>query len=111
MATTLTIAEVDVEEIKKCRICKEDKVRGKDFYACKGTIRTECKKCTVALNAIRQKGKKPWLTRYVDNDETRLYMTEYYRKNKAKYAEYRRKFNEKYPTYHRDYMRNRYKKK
>jgi hypothetical protein len=45
--------------------------------------------------------------RFVDNDEQRSYMVDYYSKNKEKFAEYRRKFKERYPEYHKEYARKR----
>jgi hypothetical protein len=45
--------------------------------------------------------------RFVDDDEKRSYMVEYYAKNKENFAEYRRKFKKKYPDYYKEYSRKR----
>ena len=94
------------EPLKICSRCNEAKVEKKDFYCCRGFYRSECKKCTIKKNVRYQKVTKPWLNRFVDGDEKRSYMVDYYSKNKAKFAEYRRKFRELYPDYYKDYNRN-----
>jgi len=76
-----------------------------DFYMCQGKWRSECKRCTITKNVKYQKSSEAWKHRYVDNDEKRSYMLEYYAKNKEKFAEYRRKFKEKYPDYYKNYAR------
>jgi len=74
---------------------------------CQGKWRSECKACTIRKNVRYQKRTKAWMHRFVDNDEQRSYMVDYYAKNKEKFAEYRRKFKEKYPDYYKEYSRKR----
>ncbi len=90
-----------------CQKCFEEKILEKDFYTSKGKFRSDCKKCTVKRNVEYQRSLKTWMHRFVDEDQKRLYMHEYYANNKEKFAEYRRKFREKYPSYHKDYCRKR----
>lgn len=52
-----------------------------------------------------QKRIKAWLHRYIDHDDQRSYMVDYYSKNKDKFAEYRRKFKAKNPDYYKNYAR------
>jgi len=78
-----------------------------DFYMCQGKYRSECKACTIKKNVKHQKKTKAWKHRYLDNEEKRSYMVEYYAKNKDKFAEYRRKFKERYPNYYKEYNQRR----
>jgi hypothetical protein len=94
-------------DMKICSKCDGAKSASKDFYVCQGKYRSECKVCTIAKNTVYQRRVQPWKNRYVDNEEQRSYMVEYYAKNKEKFAEYRRKFKEKYPEYHKEYARKR----
>ena len=92
-------------DTKACSRCKSTKDELKDFYICQGKFRSECKVCTIKKNASYQRKAKPWKNRIVDEEEKRSYMTQYYRKNKPKFAEYRRKFRERYPDYYKEYFR------
>jgi hypothetical protein len=74
---------------------------------CQGKRRSECKACTIKKNVRYQNEVQAWKHRFVDNDEQRSYMIEYYAKNKAKFAEYRRKFRERNPGYYKEYSRKR----
>lgn len=103
----LTFAEVAVEEIKICSRCNSAKDAQTDFYICKGKRRSECKKCTIKKNVRYQKRVESWKHRFVDNDEKRSYMADYYIKHKEKFIEYRRKFKERHPDYYKEYFRNR----
>src|SRR3982751_595156 len=94
-------------ELKICSKCNSAKPAEGNFYTCQGQMRSECKACTIRKNVIYQKRTKAWLHRFIDNDEQRSYMVDYYSKNKAKFAEYRRKFKERYPEYHKEYNRRR----
>jgi hypothetical protein len=78
-----------------------------DFYMCQGRWRSECKACTIAKNVRYQRRIKAWQHRFVDNDNQRSYMAEYYANNKEKFAEYRRKFKERNPDYYKEYSRKR----
>jgi hypothetical protein len=78
-----------------------------DFYLCQGKVRSECKKCTIKKNVRYQRRVKAWKHRYVDNDEKRSYMIEYYAANKEKFAAYRAKRKAKFPDYHKEYARKR----
>lgn len=98
-------------EWKVCSKCNATKLRDKDFYRCKGLLRRECKACTISKNIRYQRKIKAWKNKFVDGDEQRSYMVEYYRKNREKFAEYRRKFKEKYPDYYREYNRKRKEEK
>ena len=91
------------EEIKICRRCKFKGIKTRDFYTTNGRFRNECKACTVKTNVKYQKKKKVWLHRFVDGDENKSYMVDYYSKNKEKFAEYRRQFKERYPQYYKEY--------
>ena len=77
-----------------------------DFYLCQGKPRSECKQCTIDKNIRYQKRVKAWKHRFINDEERRSYMTEYYAKNKEKFAEYRLTFKKKYPEYHKEYSRN-----
>jgi hypothetical protein len=96
---------VAVDDLKICSKCNCAKIASTDFYVCQGKWRSECKACTIRKNVRYQKRVKAWKHRFVDNDEQRSYMVEYYAKNKEKFAEYRRKFKEKYPDYYKEYAR------
>lgn len=102
---------VVVEEFKICSKCNCAKQSFSDFYMCKGRWRSECKSCTIKKNVLYQKRVKAWKYRFVDNDDQRSYMSEYYANNKEKFAEYRKKFRAKYPDYYKDYSRKRKDKK
>ena len=91
------------ENLKRCSKCHQYKDESKDFYVCLGTIRGECKKCTVKRNVSYQKKNKSWRNRFVDEERQRSYMVDYYAKNKEKFAEYKRKFKEKNPDYFREW--------
>ncbi|MFI0477761.1 MAG: hypothetical protein ACH349_01360 [Candidatus Rhabdochlamydia sp.] len=94
-------------DLKICSKCNCAKIADKDFYKCLGKRRSECKACTISKNVLYQKRIKAWKHRFVDNDEQKSYLVDYYAKNKEKFAEYRRKFREKYPEYHKHYSRKR----
>lgn len=96
---------------KVCTMCLETKDETKDFYRCSGYFRSECKACTVRRNVRYQRKVQAWKNRFVDGDERRSYMIEYYAKNKEKFAEYRKKFKEKYPDYYRNYFHEHKKQK
>lgn len=93
--------------LKICSKCNSAKNSLTDFYFCQGKMRSECKSCTIRKNVRYQKRVKAWLHRFVDDEEQRSYMVDYYAKNKEKFAEYRRKFKEKYPDYYKEYSRKR----
>ena len=105
IAMEYSFVEVVVE--RKCSKCHENKVQETDFYNCSGKYRSECKQCTIKKNVDYQRKIRTWDHRYVDNDEKRSYMVEYYAKNKEKFAEYRKQFRKRYPGYHTEYARNR----
>lgn len=94
-------------DCKICSKCHGIKDPIKDFYSSQGKVRSECKACTIKKNVDYQKRVKSWMHRFVDDDEKRSYMVEYYAKNKEKFAEYRRKFKKKYPDYYKEYSRKR----
>lgn len=94
-------------ELKTCSKCHLKKETHDNYYMCQGKYRSECKKCTISRNVKYQKKLKSWKNRFVDNDQQRSYMVDYYSKNKEKFAEYRRVFKEKYPDYYREYTRRR----
>lgn len=96
-----------MSELKICSRCNTAKRADADFYLCQGKSRSECKSCTIKKNVKYQRKVKAWKYRFVENDEKRSYMVDYYHRNKEKFAEYRRKFREKYPDYHREYARKR----
>lgn len=98
------MTKTDFKICSKCNCAKEAQT---EFYMCQGKMRSECKACTIKKNVRYQKQTKAWLHRFVDDDEQRSYMVEYYAKNKQKFAEYRRKFKERYPEYHKEYARKR----
>lgn len=93
------------DEKKVCKACKKEKLKDLDFYKSKGSVRSECKKCTITRNVANQRRTQVWKNRFVDEEKTKSYMVDYYSKNKEKFAEYRRQFKEKYPEYHKEYMR------
>lgn len=93
--------------LKICSKCNSEKIAETEFYRCRGILRSECKECTIKKNVIYQRRVKAWMNRFVDEDEKRSYMVDYYSKNKEKFAEYRRKFRERYPEYHKEYARKR----
>ena len=99
----LYAGEIVSEEEKICTICEEKKSKLRDFYICKGYVRSECKACTIKRNSAYGKKNKTWQNRSVDREATREYMQEYYAKNRYKFAEYRQKFKEKHPNYYQDY--------
>lgn len=70
-------------------------------------MRSECKKCTIKKNVRYQREHESWKYRFVDNEEKKTYMSDYYAKNKEKFAEYRAKFREKHPDYFKMYHRDR----
>jgi hypothetical protein len=94
-------------ELKICSKCNAAKPAEGNFYVCRGQMRSECKACTISRNVIHQQRTKAWMHRFVDDEEKRSYMVDYYSKNKEKFAEYRRKFKERYPGYHKEYNRKR----
>ena len=89
---------------KHCKRCEETKLL-EDFYVCKGRMRPECKQCTIKQNSEHQKKKKPWRTRNIDHDSHKLYMREYYARNKDKFKIYRERFKEKFPGYFTAYSK------
>lgn len=98
---------VVVNDLKICSKCNCAKDSNTDFYMCQGRWRSECKACTISKNVRYQKRVKAWQHRFVDNDEQRSYMVDYYAKNKEKFAEYRRQFKERNPDYYKEYARRR----
>ena len=94
--------------LKICSRCNSLKTE-EDFYICRGIVRSECKPCTIKKNVNYQKLKRSWMSRFIDEEEQKSYMLNYYAEHKDKFAEYRRKFKEKYPGYHKDYRRARKK--
>ena len=96
-----------VKTIKICSRCNTPKDSILDFYICQGKWRSECKACTIKKNVRYQRRVEAWKYRFVDNDEKRSYMVDYYSKNKEKFAGYRKKFKEKYPEYYKEYSRKR----
>lgn len=98
---------VSNSDLKICSKCNEAKKYPNNFYMCQGRPRSECKSCTISKNVDYQKRVKAWRYRFVDEEETRSYMVDYYSKNKEKFAEYRRKFKERYPEYYKEYTRKR----
>ena len=96
-----------INDMKICSRCNTPKYALLDFYLCQGKWRSECKACTIKKNVRYQKRVEAWKHRYVDNDEKRLYMVEYYSKNKDKFAEYRKKFRAQHPEYYKEYSRRR----
>lgn len=96
-----------MSDLKICSQCHRAKEPDRDFYLCSGRWRSECKMCTIKRNVRYQRKVKAWKHRYVDDDTRRLYMREYYDKNKEKFAKYRSEFKERYPEYYKDYFRKR----
>lgn len=101
-----SVEAVAMSEAKKCSICKTSKPLG-DFYLCQGKVRSECKACTSKKNVKHQRKTKVWKRRYVDSDEQKSYMVDYYAKHRERFAEYRRLFKERHPGYYKDYARRR----
>lgn len=99
--------EIVMDRLKVCTRCHQSKNLLKDFYSSKGKIRSECKKCTISRNSRYQSKMKSWRFRFVDNDVKRSYMSEYYRKNKEKFAQYQDNFRKKNPDYFKNYARER----
>lgn len=95
------------DDLRVCRKCKCAKIAHLDFYCWKGVYRGECKACTIRKNVLYQQRVQAWKHRFVDDNQQRSYMADYYSKNKQKFAEYRRKFKEKYPDYSKEYFRKR----
>jgi hypothetical protein len=104
---SVEVSVMSKTEFKICSKCNSPKSADTDFYRCQGKMRSECKACTIRKNVHYQKQTKAWLHRFVDDDEQRSYMVDYYSKNKEKFAEYRRKFKERYPDYYKEYTRKR----
>lgn len=94
-----------MSDLRICSKCNTTKSAKKDFYKYQGRCRGECKACTIKMNVRYQQRTEAWKHRFVDNDQQRSYMSDYFSKNKEKFAEYRRKFKEKYPEYHKEYAR------
>lgn len=99
---------IDYKICSKCHQAKEAKV---DFYLCAGKWRSECRMCTIKRNVRYQRKVQAWKHRYVDDDSRRLYMREYYDKNKDKFAHYREEFRERHPEYYKEYFRKKKEKK
>lgn len=93
--------------VKTCKSCAQEKNLETDFYICQGSARSDCKACTIKKNVAYQKQRKAWMHRFVDSEQQKSYMVDYYARNKEKFAEYRRKFRERYPGYHKEYARKR----
>jgi hypothetical protein len=100
-----------MNELKICSKCQQSKASTTEYYLCSGRWRSECKVCTIKRNVKYQKKTKAWKHRYVDDDTRRLYMREYYAKNKGKFAHYRSEFSKRHPDYYKAYFRNRKEKK
>ena len=90
---------------KKCSRCHKIKIQRLDFYMCQGKWRSECKTCTIKKNTAYQKKTKAWTHRFVDSQERKAYMMQYYAANKEKFAAYRDSFKNKNPEYHKLYAR------
>lgn len=99
-----------MRDFKICSQCHQAKESVTDFYLCAGRWRSECKACTIKRNVRYQKRVKAWKHRYVDDDSRRLYMRDYYNKNKERFAKYRSEFKNRYPDYYKDYFRKRKEK-
>jgi hypothetical protein len=99
-----------MNELKKCTNCHKEKEQLSDFYLAQGQWRSECKQCTIKRNIRYQRRVKAWKHRYIDEDTRRLYMREYYQKNKEKFAAYREEFKKRYPEYYKSYFRKRKEK-
>jgi len=92
---------------KCCTKCGKYKDSGKDFYICLGRLRAECKPCTIRKNTTYQQKTKAWRYRFVDKEETKSYMSDYYERHRDQFIEYRRLFNLRYPNYHKHYYESR----
>jgi len=99
-----------MSDLKICSKCHQAKIMDKDFYLCSGRWRSECKACTIRRNVRYQRRIKSWKHRYLNDDTRRLYMREYYEKNKEKFVAYRAEFRLKYPEYYKEYFRKRKEK-
>jgi hypothetical protein len=93
-----------MEQFKTCTKCQQYKELTEGFYKCAGKYKSECKKCTIKRNVKYQQEQQSWKYRYKDDDTRKLYMRNYYSKNKEKFAEYRRRFIERFPGYFKDYF-------
>lgn len=94
-----------MSEFKTCSQCHVAKELPISFYICAGKFRSECKACTVKKNVQYNKNVRAWRQRYVSDEARKLYMRQYYDKNRAKFAVYRSKFKSRYPNYYREYFR------
>jgi hypothetical protein len=90
---------------KECTKCNETKLL-KEFYEWHGVRRSECKDCYKKQAMVYQRKEQVWKKRTTSVDGKVPYMTEYYRKNKEKFAEYQRRFKEKNPDYFKQYQRS-----
>lgn len=90
-----------VSKKKFCKLCLTEK-EITDFYFYKTYARSECKSCSKKKNAIYQKKREGWRSKFATVEEKRAYMRQYYADNKEKYREYRETFSSKHPNYLRE---------
>ncbi len=95
-----------MSDMKTCTRCAQVK-NVSLFYECKGKLRSECKTCTIKRSTRYQKKMQSWVNRAVDDESRKIYMRNYYEKNKEKFAEYRAEFVKRYPEYYKEYFRKR----
>jgi len=106
MKANTSVEVTAMTKLKICSRCFETK-EGKDYYTCKGLMRSECKTCTIKRNISYQKKTQAWKHRFIDNEQRKSYQLDYYAKNKEKFAEYRTNFKLKHPEYFKMYARQR----
>ena len=99
-----------MSKLKICAKCHKAKDVKTSYYCYQGVYRSECKECSIKRNVLHQRRTKTWKDRSVDQEARRVYMRDYYRKNKEKFAKYREEFREKYPDYHTQYARKKKEK-
>lgn len=93
----------DMNKLKICSKCFQEKDRVKDFYMCLGKTRGECKSCTIQNNVKYQNKVKAWKNNDVYKENRKIYMKEYRDKNKKKYEKYQQQFRERHPDYQKEY--------
>jgi hypothetical protein len=97
-------------EKKTCSKCERIKERS-DFYLTNGSLRGECKKCTIKQVREYQATLPPFKHRIVDKDARNAYAREYRKKNPEKIKKHKENFQKKNPTYHQSYyLKNKEKK-
>jgi hypothetical protein len=87
---------------KTCSKCKQEKDAFTEFYAYKGNLRTECKKCTLKRTQADLK-KKLLFAKEEFAAHRREYMKQYYLDHVEEYRGYRKKFKDKNPDYFKNY--------